>query len=250
MRRDVVYRTDERGGLALDAYLPATGPGPWPAVLLVNGDGREEAITRAKDWGVFHSYGEHLAARGMVGVPFNHRSSQAVGRAEVAAEVAAALAFVRREARDLAVDPERIAVWAFSAAGAFALADLLRERPSYVRAIVGFYTVWDLEPFRGLPGAPSGADVVRWSATAALGVTSQGLPPILVATADRDSQPFLVGTERFIARGYELGADLRVLRHPGGQHGFDARDDDARSREIIVDALDFLTEQLAPARRM
>jgi acetyl esterase/lipase len=244
--RDRVYRTDARGELHLDAYRPGAGDGPWPAVLLVNGDGPEAVITHAKDWGVYRSYGEHLAARGLVGIPFDHRSTQLVGRPGVAAEATAALAHVLANASELGVDPARIGVWAFSAAGAFALAPLLRERPAFVRAIAGFYTVWDLAPFKGGGTfAPNDEQIQTWSAVTALGDSGAGLPPMYVAIADRDAPALVAGAETFVSRARELGVELRVEHHATGQHGFDVLDDDDRSREIIADALAFFAGTLA-----
>jgi len=248
VRKGRVYRTDAHGDLLLDVYLPADGKGPWPAVLLVNGDAEEPVIARAKDWGVYRSYGEHLAARGLVGVPFNHRSTRTVGRAEVAAEVTATLDHIRANAIDLQIDAARIGVWAFSAAGAFALAPLLRSRRTYVNAIAGFYTVWDLAAFQKLDPRLTDADIQEWSATVALGTRIAGLPPILVAIAGRDSPPFITGAEVFASRARELGVDVRVERHATGQHGFDIRDDDERSRELIRGALDFFVGALALRR--
>jgi acetyl esterase/lipase len=245
IRRDRTYRTDAHGDLLLDAYLPATGNGRWPAVLLINGDAEEPVIARAKEWAIFRSYGEHLAARGLVGVPFNHRSTRTVGRPEVAVEVTAALDHIRANAKDLEIDAARIGVWAFSAAGAFALAPLLRARPPYVKAIAGFYTVWDLSAFQKLDPRLTDTEVQEWSATEALGATIAGLPPILVAIAGRDNPPFISSAESFVKRAADLGADVRVHRHPEGKHGFDLRDDDERSRVIIREALDFFASTLA-----
>jgi acetyl esterase/lipase len=242
--RNVVYGTDSHGDLHLDAYQPSTGHAPWPAVVLVNGDGDEPVITHAKDWGVYRSYGEHLAARHMVGIPFNHRSTRTVGRIEVAGESRAAMTYVREHASELGIDADRIGVWAFSAAGAFALAPLLRERPSHVRAIAGFYTIWDLSFMRDSQRAITDEEIHEWSATAALGTSAEGLPPILVTIADRDSQALVHGADTFAARARELGVNVRIERHPNGQHGFDVRDDDGRSRELILDALEFFAHAL------
>jgi acetyl esterase/lipase len=225
--RDIVYLTDAEG------------------VLLVNGDAAEDVIATAKDWGVYRSYGAHLCARGLVGLPFNHRSTRAgARRPEIEAQVSAAIEYVRAHAADLDLDRDRIGLWVFSAAGAFALARILRERPPYVRAVAGFYTIWDVSPFAERDGS-SAEDVARWSATAALGDSAAGLPPILVGRAGRDAPPLKAGADHFIARALELNADLVVWNHPTGQHGFDIRDDDARSREIIQAALDFFARRLA-----
>jgi hypothetical protein len=110
--RNIAYFEDERGPLLVDAYLPTRPGGPSPAVLLVNGDAPEPVIASAKDWGVYRSYGEHLAARGIVGLPFNHHSTDGGSRtADVAREIAAAIAYVRSHADELEVDADRIGVW-------------------------------------------------------------------------------------------------------------------------------------------
>jgi acetyl esterase/lipase len=242
--RDLPYASDADGVLRMDAYLPAER-GTYPGVLLVNGDAAENVIATAKDWGVYRSYGAHLSARGLVGLPFNHRSTQSgAGRSGVEAEVSGAFDYVREHAADIGLDPQRIGVWVFSAAGAFALARLLRERPRYLRAVAGFYTVWDQTPFTERGGL-SAEEAVRWSAVNALGNSAVGLPPILVGRAGRDSPQLTAGADRFIARALELNVDLSVWNHPTGQHGFDVRDDDDRSREIIRAALDFFARRLA-----
>ena len=243
--RDITYHTNDRGSLLLDAYLPAHADGPRPCVVLVNGDAPEPVIARAKDWGVYRSYGAHLAARGIVGLPFNHHASEAGARTgDVAREVASAIAYVRAHTRELEVDPDRIGVWAFSAAGPFGIAPLLRERPAYLRALAGFYAIWDLAPFRDTDAPPSEAAIQEWSATAALGDSAVGLPPIFVARAGRDTPRIKAGTDQFVARALGLDLDVEVHDHPTGQHGFDIRDDDARSRNIIGAALDFFAERL------
>ena len=42
------------------------------------------------------------------------------------------------------------------------------------------------------------------------------------------------------------GANLDLLNHPEGRHGFDILDDDARSKQIIRHTIEFLREHLAP----
>lgn len=122
---------------------------------------------------------------------------------------------------------------------------LLRERPAHLRALAGFYTIWVLAPFRDIDAPPSEATIEKWSATSALGDSAAGLPPVFVARAGRDGPRIISGTDRFLARALELGVDVQLHDHPTGQHGFDIRDDDARSREIIRAALDFFVERLA-----
>lgn len=243
--RDITYASTDRGPLLLDVYRPAETSQPRPGVLLVNGDADEAVIARAKDWGVYRSYGEHIASRGLVGIPFVHHSTERGKRnAEVAREVEAAIGYVRDHAGELHLDPDRLAIWAFSASGPFALAPLLRHRPSYVRALLGFYTIWDLAPYADIADPPSAVTIEEWSATNALGESADRLPPIFVARAGRDGARIKSGTDRFISRALALDIDLQVHSHPTGQHGFDILDDDDTSRGIIAAALTFLERRL------
>jgi len=245
VKRDLVYRTDGDRVLKLDVYGPPSGGRASAVVFLVNGDAPEEVIAKAKDWGVYRSYGEHLAARGIVGVPFNHRSTNRMDPSEAANDVRAAIAFVRDRAKDFGVDADRIGVWVFSAGGPFGLAPLLQSPPKWFRCAAGFYTVWDLAPFRArLPNATD-ESVRKWSCVTALAGETSDLPPLLVARAGGDSAPLLEGTETFVRKARERGVDLTLLDHPKGQHGFDTRDDDERSRDIIRETLEFFVRHLS-----
>jgi acetyl esterase/lipase len=245
VQRDVIYRTVRDHTLKLDVYRPSSSRGASAVVLLVNGDAPEEVIATAKDWGVFRSYGEHLAARGIVGVPFNHRSSNRLAPIEVAQDVRAAVAFIRDHAGDLGVDKDRVGVWVFSAGGPFGLAPLLHHRPDWLRCAAGFYTIWDLAPVRAsLPWATD-ETVQRWSCVTALDAENLNLPPLFLARAGRDHAALLEGTDTFVRKARERGIDLTALDHPTGQHGFDTRDDDDRSRQIIREALQFFELHLS-----
>src|SRR2546428_4291098 len=151
VKRDLVYRTDGDRVLKLDVYGPPSGGRASYVVFLVNGDSPEEVIAKAKDWGVYRSYGEHLAARGIVGVPFNHRSTNRMDPSEAANDVRAAIAFVRDHAKDFGVDADRIGVWVFSAGGALGPSPPLQNRAARVLGVPAFHTVWDPASVRGRP---------------------------------------------------------------------------------------------------
>ena len=248
VERDLVYRTDGGRVLKLDLYRPASSRGASPVVFLVNGDATEEIIATAKDWGVFRSYGEHLASRGIVGVPFNHRSTNRFERTDAADDVQAAISFVRGRAEDLEVDATRVGVWVFSAGGPFGLAPFLRRRPDWLRCAAGFYMIWDLGPLRASLPSATDDSIHRWSCLCALDSETLDLPPLLLARAGRDNAAILEGTDTFVLRARERGIDLTVLDHPNGQHGFDTRDDDERSREIIRETLEFFVRHLGPSK--
>ncbi len=56
------------------------------------------------------------------------------------------------------------------------------------------------------------------------------------------------GIDRFVEQALAANACLDVLNHPTGRHGFDILDDDARSREIIARAVEFLRSRLIEGR--
>lgn len=248
VERDRVYRDVDGSRLEMDVYSPAeAAPGaPLPVVILVHG-GPVPAGASAKNMGVFLSYGELLAASGLMAVTFSHRFYGASALADAAGDVAAAVAHVRSHAQELGGDPDRLALWAFSGGGPF-LSAPLREQWPFVRAIVAYYAVLDLQV--PPPGAASGiTDETRreFSPLRQLAAAGDKTPPLFVARAGRDN-PWLNATiDRFVQEALARNAALELMTHPAGQHGFDVLDDDDRSREIIARTLDFLKRRLPPS---
>jgi len=250
IHRELVYgRASDGADLTLDVYLP---PGlaaheRRPGVLFVHGGPVPEALwSRVNKLGVFLSYGELLAASGMVAVTFNHRFTGMPDIAVSQANIGTAIGFVRGKAPDFHLDPDRLAFWAFSGGGPF-LAPMLRERPAYLRALLAYYAVLDLASLRGkLDSLPVHDEAARDFSPAAsfpAGTPYEG-PPILIARGGRDS-PFINGTiDLFVERALAANAPLDLMNHPAGQHGFDVLDDDDRSREIIVRTIEFLKAHL------
>lgn len=244
VRRDLVYHQADGEALTMDVYLPpGLGEGELrPGVLLVHGGPIPPQLSaRAKQMGVFLSYGELLAASGMIAVTFNHGFTSLAGIGASAAHIAAAIDYARENASGFHLDPDRLCFWVFSGGGSF-LAPVLRDRPAYLRSLVSYYAVLDLAPIQSQVNPPLPEEVVRdYSPVSGFsdGEIFQG-PPILVARAGRD-QPWLnATTDLFVARALAANATLDLLNHPQGQHGFDALDDDARSREIIERTIAFV----------
>jgi acetyl esterase/lipase len=158
--------------------------------------------------------------------------------------VAAAVDYVRGHAGELGIDRDRIALWAFSGGGPF-LSQALRERWPFVRAIVAYYAVLDLQvPPPGAGGDVSEVTRREFSPLHHLAAAGEKTPPLLVARAGRDN-PWLNATiDRFVQEALARNASLELMTHPAGQHGFDILDDDDRSREIIARTLDFLKRRL------
>lgn len=243
-RKGLPFKDSPDGPLHLDVYGPTDRP--RPATVLVYGDGPAAFLENARGWGVFRDHCRHLALRGIAGIAFDHRSARERGIRAAVSDVDDALGYVRSHADELGVDPNRIAVWTFSAGPPFAFHAILRDRPSWVRALVAYYGVLDLALVRHPDPAQrtlSDEDVARYSPRDRLR-DGRPLPPMLVARAGKDAAPLNASIDAFVADAIAAGATLDLLTHPTGQHGFDLRDDDERSREIIRATLDFLARRL------
>ena len=244
-RREVPYAAPGGETLTMDIYPPPGVPAGSrrPAVLMIHGG----PIPRvgAKNMGVFTSYGRLLAASGFVAVTFNHRFLGAERLLDAASDVRSAAAYAVENAKDLGIDPERIAVWAFSGGGPLLSLAFTGALPP-VRALVAFYAALDLRE-KPPGGSLALTDENRRDFSPAHHVMALAgkVPPLLVARAGLD-MPFLnAGIDRFVQAALAANACVDVLNHPTGRHGFDILDDDARSREIIARTLEFLRVRLA-----
>lgn len=223
VKRDVVYRTDGVAHLLADIYLPRGGTNR-PIVVFVHG-GPIGTDMQPKNWRVYRDYGRLLASNGFVAVTFNHRLFENAQFATSAADFEALLDYVRAHAKALKADPDRVVVWAFSGGGP--LLSVAMRKP-YVRALVDFYA------FLQAPAPYSPLDHL---------LAGDLKVPILLARGGRDNEELNLALQTFMTDGLVRGATLELLNHPNGVHAFDILTDDARTRQIIRRAIEFVREQ-------
>jgi acetyl esterase/lipase len=247
VQRNLVYSASDDPNLRLDVYQPPdeVSNAPFPIVLLIHGGAG--AALKAKDWGFFQSWGRLLAAAGMVAVTFTHRQAGPPDMllTEAAADVHAAIQFARENARKWNADADRVGVAAWSLGGAL-LTPLLRESSPYLRCILAFYAMLDLQQW-----APPGAEPSVLAALRAFSpvanLPAQGVP-MFIARAGRDGIPLLNdGLDRFVAGALQANVSLALMNHPEGVHGFDNQNHDDRSREILRAAIWFARNHLGVA---
>jgi acetyl esterase/lipase len=250
VRKDLAYKTIGEQELRFDLFRPgdATPEVLLPLVVLVHGGPIPEGAS-AKNMGIFQSLGRLLAASGFAGVAFSHRFHKPPMLLEAAGDLRDALRHLRDGAAAYGLDPERVALWAFSGGGPL-LSSSLRDAPPYVRALVAYYALLDLRerPPGATPGGPEDlTDEARQAFSPAyhVGLRGRGAPPILVARAGADDPWLNAACDRFVARALEANAEIEVLNHPDGRHGFDLLDDVPRSHEILRRTLDYLRARLA-----
>jgi acetyl esterase/lipase len=242
-RKNLTYKRVAGVELKMDVYAP---PGPTrgarrPAVFFIHG-GRipPNLLTTPKDWGVYISFGQLVAASGFVGVTFNHRFYTWESLHDSEADVADAVSYVREHADELGVDKDRVVLWAVSAGGIF-LSRPLRDAPPYVRCMVGYYPQLDLQGERAsAPASVSDETLREFSPVYHLGRSSQKVPPIFIARAGLDAAGLNAGVDRFVQAALGRNVTLDLVNHATGHHGFDVEDDNDRSREIIAQTIAFI----------
>ncbi len=243
VRKNLTYKRVGGAELKMDVYSPVSARrnGLRPAVIFIHG-GRiaPNLRTTPKEWGAYVSFGQLVAASGFVGVTFNHRFYSWESLGDSQSDLMDLIAYVREHAGELGVDRDRIVLWAVSAGGIF-LSQPLRDRPPYIRCLVGYYAELDVQNERqSAPPSITDETLRQFSPVYHLSKASQGVPPIFLARAGLDDTGFNTGLDRFAQVALSRNVTLDLANHPTGHHGFDFEDDNDRSREIIKRTIEFI----------
>jgi acetyl esterase/lipase len=243
-RKDLVYKQAGPLALTMDVWSPRQ-PGPRPAIVFVHGGPIPGNLrTQPKDWGIYLSYGQLAAASGFVGITFNHRLFGLDRIADAQADLVDLVTRIRADAATHGIDRDRICLWAFSGGGAMLSAAFDGKLPG-VRCVVSFYGVLDRRPQRAeIPPSISDDEVARLSPVHLM-AAGRSVPPMLIGRAGKDNPAINATVDAFVREAKAHNAPVQVIEHATGQHGFDAFDDDDRSREVISAALRFIAEQLS-----
>ena len=244
--RDISYKQIGSTQLKMDVYRPPdlSGTNLRPAVILIHGGYLPAGLPAKalpKEWGVFASYGQLIAASGLVGITFNHRffgSFNALRDSQ--ADLADLVGYVRSHAAELGVDKDHLSLWFFSGAGPL-FCDALRQPQPYVRSLIAYYTILDLQPIRKEHPETVSEEVARdFSPVSCINSAPATVPPLFIGRAGLDSPTIDSALDQFVQDALTRNLSVEVMNHPQGHHAFDARDNDARSREIIRATLEFI----------
>ena len=231
--------------LLMDVYAP---PGleageRRPVLMFVHGGAGSDS--RPKDWGIYKGWGRLAAASDLIGVTFTHRLGYPNPQlANSGADVAAAIDYVRANAAKLGADPDRICLAAYSAGGPLLTLGYDDKRP-YLRCLIAVYAFLDVQQSNLHREHETPALVKQYSMIEHLGMKRAKEMPMLIARAGLDEIPTMNDSiDRFIARAIRENANVTVMNHPAGVHGFDNQNDDDRSREIMEALLIFARRHL------
>jgi acetyl esterase/lipase len=242
--RDHIYKSVGADDLCFDVYSPPEAADLLPAVIFVHGDGAPERLETARGWGQYVSWGQLVAASGLIGVVANHRSSAGHTRmTDPMSDVEDLMRAVRDTAETHGINRDRLAIWTCSAGGPFGLRAAFYGAPRHIRAVVAYYALMDLLHLRGAsPPVVDDQTIRDFSAIYYLqeAASERREAPILIAKAGQDSPHFNASIDRFAAKAADTRLRVEMLTHPDGQHGFDIFDDDDQTRSIVKQTLSFL----------
>jgi hypothetical protein len=253
--RDVEFEADGGDALKMDIYRPhgSEEGARAPAVVIVAGfpDAGFEAKVgrRFKEMGSSVSWGRLLAAAGVVAVTYTNR--------EPSKDVHALLRHLRRNADALGVDADRLGLWASSGNVPLALSVLMSEGGDRLMSEEGG-RLKCAALFYGYTLDSGGAHVVeeaarRWGfANPCAGRSAEDLPartPLFVARAGHDEMPGLnEALDRFAAEALAFNLPVTLVNHAEGTHAFDLFDEGEPTREVIRQALAFVSFNLSAGR--
>lgn len=232
--------------LGLDVIRPRH-PNGVGVLLLVSGAWRSRPPGGFPTW-PFSS----LLRRGYTMFYIYHVPQPKVTVMEIAEDMHRAVRFVRHNAGEYGIDPQRLGVTGGSAGGHLSLLLATRGAPgpadapdpvdresSAVQAVAIFYPVTDLlnlgastqnagdgGPPKGFRKAfgPQSTNLPVWKVigheTSPIYYITTNLPPILIYHSDKDTLVPLEQSERFQGLARSMGCTVDVVVHHGGGHGW------------------------------
>ena len=260
--KDVSYGPHVRN--VMDFYLPESGPTPRPLVICIHGGGWAGGDKKGYAW-----LGEALARQGFAAVSITYRFAPAWHAPAQLDDVQRAVRWLRKNAAQYGLDPERFGAIGGSAGGHLAsylaLADTrdnsdaeLAVFSSRVQCVVDCYGPVDLVGMmqsasapivRGFIGKPLEGNEEDYRKASPVSYVNKNPPPFLIVHGTKD-----VGTSRgqvpieqsldFYGKLRQAGGEATLLKLEGAGHGFTGNGSNKYAQETLAAALEFFKKHL------
>jgi pectinesterase len=230
VKPDIEYAQAGGESLRLDAFTPV-GKGPFPAVIFVHGGGWSAGDKTGGNDPLFAP----LAQRGVAWFTVNYRLAPKHHYPAPVEDVQAAIRWVKANAREFNIDPNRLALVGESAGGQLvAQAAVLAKDDTRVAAVVPFYApvdfIADMErrgglsvSMRGLFGRTEAradeATLQLLREASPINHVRAGLPPFLLVHGTGDMSVLYNWSPQFQAKLKAAGVPCDLITIPDGVHG-------------------------------
>lgn len=194
-----------------------------PAFVAIHGGGWVNGTPQR-----FYPYANALVEKGYVGISVEYRlfnAEKGITVFDCVKDGRSAIRYIRANARDLGIDPKRIAVSGGSAGGHVAAGTALFDgidhedddltvscRPD---SLVLLYPVIDTSA----KGYGKNRIGEKWAEISPVDRVKAGAPPTLVFHGDADKTTPYAGARLFTEKMKEAGNVCELVTHPGGGHG-------------------------------
>ena len=206
IQKDLVYRTVADSALRFDLYRPAQrSTGALPVFVLYNGFGMRGLKQRAQAVG----WASLAAAAGFAAITYDSHPN---GELE---DWDALIAHLRAQAGAYGLDPQNVALMAWSGHVSRGLGLAMDGRRAELKSAVFLYGFAEVQSFR--------LDL-----------------PTLFVRAGLDTPGLNRALDALIARALAANAPVSVVGYGAGAHGFELVNDNVLTREIIDQVLSFL----------
>ena len=209
--KDVPYGTSGAVKLAMDVYRPSKATGRVPALIFFN----QSVGAQRSAFTFYVRWAETAAMNGLVAIVPDLRSESA------AADFQILITHLTSRAADYGLDPDAIAVYAGSGNVFAALPVVQDPALTVVKAAVMYYGTANVKSFR--------LDL-----------------PILMVRAGLDRPALNAAMATLASAAVVQNAPVTVLNHPTGPHGFEATSNDAMTRGVIDQTIDFVKRATSP----
>src|SRR5579863_7527824 len=255
-RTDIEYSFAGGTSLRLDASIPE-GSGPFPAAIIIHGGGWVRGDKKVDVAPLF----KPLSDAGIAWFSINYRLAADPLHFGIAVhDVEAAIGFVKENAGEYRIDPNRLALIGESAGGQLAGMAALNGAPgTSVKAVVALYAPTDLPSLlkdselipssirESVKGTPfEGLLMARLAQLSPIEKVRAGMPPFLLIHGTADPLVPFAQSRAMCMRMQSVGASCDLFKVPGGGHGMRRWEGNPEMSEPYKrEMIHWLLEQLA-----
>jgi hypothetical protein len=234
---DIVYKAYADSSLAFDMYRPYNSERQILPVAIITAGYRTDAIDLTK-FGPTTSWAKLIAASGFAAIIYETLDQKL--------DLEDLIAFLRENGDALNLDRDQFGLWTCSGNTPTALTFILESNLDYIKCGVIYYGLMLAEGWKHLDYWDSvGLSMsfltprVNWDSE----INSN--TPLLVVRAGLEHAPFLnQSIDDFLLKANERNLPVTFINFPDGHHGFDYKDDNDKSREIIKFTIEYFKSHL------